>query len=242
MRRQFYGDRRDHIKLIVWDELWRTMMRRARTAYIPMMTADQAGAAKRVMPRAGDVFPAAVLEHFKSTMSDAGLKGFRKWFPRERYFGFCDCGAAADLFTDAGRFDYFARIPTGHLSQALVFLDPDTGTASRARPLTASLASAVIYDDEVVSLWSRATEATLLIYQHLQKDAHKRVSDVVKHGARLKEQLGPCEVAFLIEEDLGFLVIADRAASSDLRNALSLVLSTLAPAAKPGTCVWGVVT
>lgn len=240
MKHQYYGDRRDHIKLFVWDGLSRALGLR-RTTYVPMLTPDDDVRNRRVHAQPNDPFPESVRGHFEKTVNEPGATGFSHWF-RRNYFAYRDGGADDDFFVDVERFAYFSAIPVEHLQGALVFLDPDTGTRGRARVAAQGDASGFVYVDEVVSLWSRMQSSALLVYQHLQQDAHKRVADLVKAGVRLRDSLGKCQVVFFLERDVGFLFLIEDALVGVTRVEFNRVVAMLRGAPSSGECSWGIVT
>lgn len=89
-------------------------------------------------------------------------------------------------FTHEQRAEYFDAVPTEYLAQSVVFIDPDIGleTRSPSYMLRHGPEKYLLYS-ELESISRRSsTGSVVVVYQHLQKDARKRVLDVERVVSR----------------------------------------------------------
>lgn len=128
-----------------------------------------------------------------------------------------------EWFEHATRAEYFEAIPANDLAASVVFVDPDIGlqTGTPGYMRRQGYEKYLMYS-ELSDTWHRATEDSIMVvYQHLQKDATKRVSDVDRRLRELNVHLNGDGFWALRSNDLAFLVVAgSRALSSRTRMRL----------------------
>ncbi len=112
-------------------------------------------------------------------------------------------------FTQEQRTDYFDAVKGELLDRSVIFFDPDIGleTGTTGYMRKSSPEKYLLYS-ELKSVWKRSSvDSVVVVYQHLQKDARKRLGDVERRVSDLHRLLETR--AYAVQwNDLAFLVVA----------------------------------
>ena len=125
-------------------------------------------------------------------------------------------------FVPEQRADYFKALPGEYLTRSVVFFDPDigleTGTASYTRSRGPEK---YLFYSELKDVWARVSiDSVVVVYQHLQNDATKRVFDVERRVRHLRRCLG-APVWAVQWNDVAFVVVArEGVMAGEIRTAL----------------------
>lgn len=115
----------------------------------------------------------------------------------------------AEWFTHQQRTEYFDAVPDEYLTRSVIFCDPDIGLETRTPGyMQKSGPEKYLQYSELLKVWMRASaDSVVVVYQHLQKDAHKRAGDVERRIGDLGRWLATR--AWAVQwNDLAFLVTA----------------------------------
>jgi predicted nucleotidyltransferase len=105
--------------------------------------------------------------------------------------------------------EYFRAIESSELRAACVFLDPDIGIERGSLPFMKKAGlEKYLFLDDLQTLVERSEDSVFVVYQHLQKDAGKRLGDIRDHIEALSQRFGIAAVPFVRQDDLAFYAIA----------------------------------
>jgi len=212
MKDQYFGDRRDFWKYDLLMELAERVVEHRRLTILPMLTRDDgSGEGKLTSYREGGRRPD--LHRFLQTCVAAG----RRRLPR--LHGFFD-PIGWDLALHYHEWlpgdppgDYFESLPPRLANDAVVFIDPDVGLVpEKQAPSVGNRPKYITYDQAASVFRLLSGTSVLVVYQHLQRNAHKHESDVQAKCRRLSQELGGRRVWGLWAGDLAFVVCACRTA------------------------------
>ena len=202
MKNNFFADKHDFFK---WDLLL-TMMEDipelVRLTYVPMLTPDDRGGDARhtaVGNRHTELF-----EFFDECLKQdrRNIKKLRTFFREQghEYTPYRDCS----YFQHEDRTTYFEEIPNSALTQALVFLDPDTGLEPRTRPADAD--KYVCYADLPGIFRRMDGSSVLIVYQHF---THRKWEEVVPDKCRrITHKLGTGDCMCVSDSEVAFFAVA----------------------------------
>ena len=208
MKNQYFGDLRDFIKYDLLLELVDSTPGLCRLTNIPMLTPnDGTGEGNVTAFEQGNRRPD--LYHFLRyclARGDRNIRNLRSLF-QGRHYSYC--GHRDDLHYQHDRRDeYFTSVVPHALSNALVFIDPDTGieTADRSNMRKYGLDRYLFWDNIVQTFSGMNDCSVLIIYQHLQRNAYRVVQDMQDKSLTLCDRLGVPSVASVDDGDVAFLV------------------------------------
>lgn len=107
--------------------------------------------------------------------------------------------------------------------QSMIFVDPDTGleTGPRSYMKKAGLEKYILNNELGVLISKLKPTSALMIYQQLQHDSHKHLTDIQKKLKQVKAIDSHVLVSAYKEGDLAFIIIAKRASiNAELIDAL----------------------
>jgi len=215
MKNNFFADKHDFFK---WDLLLTIMEdipELVQLTYIPMLTPDDRGGDARhtaVGDRHTELF-----EFFHECLKQErrNIKELRTFFKghRYKYTPYRDCG----YFEHEDRKRYFEEIPNSALTQALVFLDPDTGLEPRTRPADAN--KYVCYADLPGIFRRMADSSVLVLYQHRAQG--KKWEEIVPGKCRrIGEELAREDCMCVSDGEVAFFAVAKSPRTSKLMRAV----------------------
>lgn len=208
MKNQYFGDRRDYVKYDLLLDLVDCRPNR-RVTYIPMLTNNddsyeglkttfQAGCRRTTVH---NFLQGAVANGQRDIRMNRQLMLEHKI----EFMPYCD-----DCYFDARfRREYFDKIPTDWLGDSLVFIDPDIGLKPASMGEEAALTSEkYLLNSDVQSVFQRMSEESILfIYQHLQRNAMRRLDDLARKLSDLIDTLICEHVAAIAQSDVAFLIV-----------------------------------
>jgi hypothetical protein len=190
MKNQYFGDRRDLFKydllldLIQVHGAW-------RLTFVPMLTPPDESGEGRLTQADSRNRRAAVYDFLQACVASGqrDIRRLREMMPTfgVRFMPFRD----DSWFVPKDRADYFEAVPNEHLTNSVVFFDPDIGleTGSTSYMRKKGLEKYLMYSD-LAGVWARLSPGSVVVvYQHLQKDATKRARDVERRVRGLSAHL-----------------------------------------------------
>lgn len=220
MKNQYFGDRRDLFKYDLLLDLV-TAHGGGRLAFVPMLTPND-GSGEGQLKQADRRYRRGELFTFLKTCLNTQQRDIRKLRELMPRFGVEFLPFRDDEFFDpASRLEYFNAVPSEHLRDSVVFIDPDIGleTGTHSYMRRRGLEKYLLYS-ELSAVWSRMQGGALVVYQHLQKDARKRAGDVVRRMNIVSERVGATTLA-VQWNDLAFLTSVRHAGTAArIRRAL----------------------
>ncbi|HQK94493.1 MAG TPA: hypothetical protein PLD23_13355 [Armatimonadota bacterium] len=208
MKDQYFGDRRDFWKYDLLMELAERAVGHPRLTILPMLTRDDGSAEGKLTS-----YPVGGRRSELREFLWGGVKDGRRSLPRLHCF-FDPIGWDLALhdhewLPGERSGDYFASLPTRLAADAVVFIDPDIGLVPEKRaPSAGNRPKYVSYDQAGGVFRLLRGTSVLVIYQHLQFNAHKRESDLQAKCRRLSQELSGRRVWGLWAGDLAFVVCA----------------------------------
>jgi len=210
MKNQYFGDKRDLFK---FDLLLDVMASCGfeQLSYVPMLTPSVSisNEGKQRLASAGR-FNSEVFEFLRRHRSAADIRELRKFFaarPQFRYAAHRDDAH----YSYEGRKAYFQSIGAKDLRAACVFIDPDVGIERGSlADMQKRGIDKYLFIDDLALLAGRCTDSAIIVYQHLQKDASKRLGDITSHVRLLMERMDLAAVPFVRHHDLAFYAICSQ--------------------------------
>jgi hypothetical protein len=221
VKNQYFGDRRDLFKYDLLLDLVEAHGA-GRLTFIPMLTPpDNSGQGRLSQSDCRNRRP--VLYEFLQASVASGQRDIRRVREIMRIFGVDIMPFRDDVwFVPEQRADYFKALPSEYLTRSVVFFDPDigleTGTASYTRSRGPEK---YLFYSELKDVWARVSiDSVVVVYQHLQNDATKRVFDVERRVRDLRRCLG-APVWAVQWNDVAFVVVArEGVMAGEIRTAL----------------------
>jgi len=202
MKNQYFGDKRDFFKYNLLLDLLECLDLATRT-FIPMLTPDDGtneGYFKRYKckDRRGDLN-----EFLKSNKEISSLSRYFKKYSFV-YYHYKD----NIFFKHSTRKEYFSSIPHKYLQGSLIFIDPDIGleTGECGYMRQKGLEKYLFYYDVESIVKEAATPCLFAIYQHLQRDQRKVISDLTYRSEILSAIIRSKNIGYLKDHDIAFLV------------------------------------
>lgn len=208
MKNQYFGDRRDVFKYELILDVVRSHGGN-RLTLVPMLTPDDGSGEGNVPPVATRAYRGELLDFFaERRASNQREIGHLRDLMARLAITFMPYRDAAHFVHEA-RADYFQSIPHEYLSNAVIFVDPDTGLEARTHSYMREkgLEKYLMYH-ELLELWTRAShDSVLVVYQHLQRNARLHMADVQRRLDAVSAMCGT--QAFAVRwHDLAFVVVA----------------------------------
>lgn len=210
MKNQYFGDKRDLFKFDLLLDLMESGCFRQLT-YVPMLTPGES-------TRHGGLLPKDALRHrhelfgFFCEQRSSGvldIRSLREYFSRGREFVYRAYRDDRDDYSFEGRTEYFEGIGTDLIDDACILIDPDIGIQ---RGTIATMQrfglDKYLFIDDLARLLERRKNAVVIVYQHLQRNAHKRLGQIEDDVMVLSQQLNLTAVPFVREGDLAFYAVA----------------------------------
>lgn len=208
MKNQYFGDKRDLFKFDLLLDLM-TSGRFRRLTYVPMLTPpDSTSKEGNQFRHSAGPFSSEVFDFLREHRSNADIRDLRTLFANRKQFKY---SAHRDdtYYSYQGRTDYFRTIEACALRSACVFLDPDIGIERGSlQYMKRSGFDKYLFLDDLEALVGRSQESVFIVYQHLQKNAGKRLGDIHGHIEALRNRFGIAAVPFVRQGDLAFYAIA----------------------------------
>lgn len=208
MKNQYFGDKRDLFKFDLLLDLMASGRFRQLT-YVPMLTPPVPMSKEGTqLRRSAGPFSSEVFDFLREHRSNADIRELRKLFADRKQFKYSAHRDDA-YYSYLGRTDYFRTIETSVLQSACVFLDPDIGIErSSLQYMKRNGLDKYLFLDDLESLVGRSQQSVFIVYQHLQKNAGKRLGDIHGHIEALRSRFGIAAVPFVRQGDLAFYAIA----------------------------------
>ena len=209
MKNQYFGDRRDLFKFDLLLDLMASGRFR-QLAYVPMLTqADATGQGGLVPADERGHRPglfAFLNERRSSRVLD--IRNWREYFSHNKEFVYRSYRDDRDDYSYEGREAYFAGINEDMVQGACILVDPDIGIERRTRAYMAQrgLAKYLLIDD-LAGLLERSKDSIVIVYQHLQRNAHRRLDQIANDVEVLSKRLDLVAVPFVREGDIAFYAI-----------------------------------
>lgn len=210
MKNQYFGDRRDLFKFDLLLDLMASGRFRQLT-YVPMLTQPDATGQGGLAPADGrghspELF-AFLNERRTSRVLDIG--NWREYFSRNKEFVYRAYRDDREDYCFGGRAAYFAGIDEGMVQGACILVDPDIGIQRRTHAYMAQRGlEKYLFIDDLAELLERSKESLIIVYQHLQRNAHKHLSQIETDVEVLSRRLDLGAVPFVREGDLAFYAIS----------------------------------
>ncbi len=211
MKNQYFGDKRDLFKFDLLLDLMASGGFRQLT-YIPMLTRPEPERKEGLLlPRTAGKYRHELYAFLRAKCASAerDVRLWREFFDSrkaDRYRVFRDQRADYDYVSRTG---YFCAIEDHDLRSACVFLDPDIGIERGSlRYMKRNGLEKYLFLDDLEALVGRSEDSVFIVYQHLQKDAGKRLGDIQAQVAALSNRLGIRAVPFVRLHDVAFYALA----------------------------------
>lgn len=213
MKKQYFGDRRDLFKYDLLLDLVEAHGHH-RLTIIPMLTPDDGTSEGNLRQQDRRLRRESLFEFLRACLAEErrDLENLRPFF--------ADFGIDLSLVwpgrhLGAGAADreaYFAGVSPEALSRSVVFFDPDIGLEPRTTSyMMRNGPEKYLLYEELRALWDRATGTSVfVVYQHLQRNAAKRPSDLAHRLLEVSRHLRVKAVA-VAQGDLAFVVAAKSA-------------------------------
>jgi hypothetical protein len=211
MKNQYFADPRDFMKYDLLVEITEGVPGISRLTNIPMLTPnDDTGEGNFLLAyergiRRPDLY------HFLQyclARGDRNIRNLRTLF-QGRYYSYY--GHRDDLpYVHDRRQEYFTSIPSRYLQDAVVFIDPDTGieTGGMAYMRDQGI-DRYLFWDNIIQTFDRVSGTSILIvYQHLQRNAHLVVQNMQDKSVALCTHINVPAVAVVDDGDVAFLITA----------------------------------
>jgi predicted nucleotidyltransferase len=177
--------------------------------YVPMLTPpDSTSKEGNQLRRSAGPFSSELFHFLREHRSSADIRVLRKLFADRKQFKY---SAHRDdgYYSHQERMEYFRAIESSELRAACVFLDPDIGIERGSLPFMKKAGlEKYLFLDDLQTLVERSEDSVFVVYQHLQKDAGKRLGDIRDHIEALSQRFGIAAVPFVRQDDLAFYAIA----------------------------------
>lgn len=208
MKNQYFGDKRDLFK---FDLLLDIMVsgRFRQLTYVPMLTPPVSMSKEgNQLRRSAGPFNSEVFNFLREHRRTADIRELRKLFADRKQFGYFAHRDDA-YYSYQGRTEYFHTIEASDLRDACVFLDPDIGIERGSLQfMKRNGLEKYLFLDDLETLIGRSRDSVFIVYQHLQKDAGKRLGDIHGHIEALTSRFGIGVIPFVRQDDLAFYAIA----------------------------------
>lgn len=211
MKNQYFGDKRDLFKFDLLLDLMESGGFQHLT-YIPMLTRPEPKRKEGLLlPKAAGQYRHELFEflHAKCASAKRDIRLWREFFDSrglDQYRVFRDQCADYDYVSRAA---YFRAIEDRDLRNACVFLDPDIGIERGSlRYMKRNGLEKYVFLEELEALVGRSEGSVLIVYQHLQKDAGKRLGDIRAQIGALSDRLRIGAIPFVRLHDVAFYAIA----------------------------------
>ena len=217
MKNQYFGDKRDLFKFDLMLDLMESG-RFERLSYVPMLTASILGSREgKLVPRDAKGHRLALFEFLDAArVNGDGIRNWHRYFGRHGSYGFDAYRDRSEDYSHAARETYFGGINAEMLRRACILIDPDIGVErGSSSNMNRYGREKYLFFDELEAILDRSDGSLIVVYQHLQKDERKRLTDIGFHLGKFAERLGLSTVPFVRESDLAFYAITRE---DDLRN------------------------
>ena len=211
MKNQYFGDKRDLFKFdLVLDVMAATGL--AALTYVPMLTLPDDRNHGRLTPRALGGRRTALFDFLRSVREEgrADIRELRSFFGQLsgfRYLPYRD-GLDVGQYAPESRDEYFAEIPDDLLVGSCVLLDPDIGLEGDAAVMKRSGLDKYLYLDSLCDLFLRSADGVVLVYQHLQNNAHLRLGQIARDIKTISRRLKLKSVPFIRDGDVAFYLVS----------------------------------
>ena len=223
MKNQYFGDKRDYFKWNLISVLLGTHDSNRSLSYLPMLTPDDSlneGRFTSYPVGKGD-------QKIHDYLCDCLRRGYRDIKALRKLF--IDLDIHYDHYwddryiTDTGYEDYFPSIPLTALMDDLVFIDPDVGIVpmSRSSMIRNGIEKYLQWRDLDGISTRIGSNTTLLIYQHLQFNAHKVVSDLDYRCEGLQKIWPEKSVDYIRDKDIAFIAVHNKKTVTDCLKYMS---------------------
>lgn len=223
VKNQYFGDKRDYFKWNLISDLTECQANNKSLTYLPMLTHNDSTNEGLFI-----VYPVAEgnkyihdylcdclnrkyrnIKALRTMFSDLGIKYEHYWDNQ--------------YFAEDERNEYFASIPSSSLENTLIFIDPDVGIEPKSRSymINNGIEKYLLWSDIEVILSKLRPNTTLLIYQHLQFNAHKITSDLNSKCEKLESICPEMSVDYIRDKDVAFLAVHKNNAVTSCLNKLA---------------------
>ncbi|MDO8788316.1 MAG: nucleotidyltransferase family protein [Sulfuritalea sp.] len=210
MKNQYFGDKRDLFKFDLLLDLMESGCFRQLT-YVPMLTkGDSTGqggfAPKDAAGHRLELF--AFLQERRSSRA-MDISNWKTFFREDNEFAYRAYRDDREDYAFDHRSDYFAGIDLEMIQSACILVDPDIGI-ERGRPshMKKFGLDKYLFIDDLEHLLERGKNSVVIVYQHLQRNANRRLDQIANDVAVLSKRLELAAVPFIREGDLVFYAIS----------------------------------
>ena len=210
MKNQYFGDRRDLFKFDLLLDLMASGRFR-QLVYVPMLTQADATGHGGLAPadehgHRPELF-AFLSERRSSRVLD--IRNWREYFSRNKEFVYRAYRDDREDYSFGGRGAYFTGIDESMLRGACILVDPDIGIQRRTRAYMAQhgLEKYLLIDD-LAGLLERSQDSLIIVYQHLQRHAGRRLGNIADDVKILSRRMNLTAVPFIRQSDLAFYAIS----------------------------------
>lgn len=210
MKNQYFGDRRDLFKFDLLLDLMASGRFR-QLAYVPMLTQADA-------TRQGGLAPADEQGHRPELFAFLNerrasrvldIRNWREYFSRNKEFAYRAYRDDREDYSFGGRGAYFAGVDEGMVQGACILVDPDIGIQRRTHAYMAQRGlEKYLFIDDLAGLLKRSQDSLIIVYQHLQKHAGRRLGNIADDVKVLSRRMNLTAVPFIREGDLAFYAIS----------------------------------
>ncbi|MFH1873253.1 MAG: nucleotidyltransferase family protein [Pseudomonadota bacterium] len=207
MKNQYFGDKRDLFKFDLLLDLMASG-RFGQLSYVPMLTPVDSTREGQLARSAAVGHRQELFEFLAERRSSQKLdiRNWRDFFARDKGFVYRAYRDDRADYSFESRNTYFQGIDEEAIRGACIFVDPDIGI-ERSRMNKLHL-SKYLFIDDLAQLLKRSQDSLIIVYQHLQKHAGRRIGNIADHVQVLSKQLHLEAVPFIHDGDLAFYAIA----------------------------------
>lgn len=209
MKNQYFGDKRDLFKFDLLLDLMASG-RFGQLAYVPMLTpGDSTGEGKLTGRDAAGHRPElfAFLNEQRSLRA-LDIRNWREYFSRTKDFVYRGYRDDRDNYSFDDRVAYFSGIDEKWIRGSCILVDPDIGIQRRTHTyMTQRGREKYLFIDDLEQLLDRSQDSLIIVYQHLQKHAGRRLGNIANDVEVLSRRLNLPAVPFIHEDDLAFYAV-----------------------------------
>ena len=207
MKNQYFGDRRDLFKFDLLLDLMASGRFRQLT-YVPMLNQPDSTGEGQLARRDAAGHRPELFEFLseRRVAHQLDILHWRRYFSRDKGIVYRAYRDDREDYSFDGRRAYFAGIDQDMIRGACLFVDPDIGI-ERAR-MKALQRSKYLFIDDLAGLLNRSQDSLIIVYQHLQRHAGRRLGNIADHVQALSKRLHVSAVPFIRDGDLAFYAFA----------------------------------
>ena len=201
---KYFGDNRDYFKYDLITSIFQANLLE-RYVFIPMLTDHRNDDEGRNRGKSLKLY------EFINACQEKSLNNWKTWL--SPYVTSYQTVEPVDqtYFRDGSRAEYWGQFkPLMNTGKTLIFVDPDIGLETGGPAFRRRMGpEKYILNDELKTLFSWLDpESILMIYQHLQWNSHKHITDTQKKLAQINSVCNNAFTCAYREGDLAFVFLA----------------------------------